>query len=325
MNYRLEREHMLPMDCNALESLGREHVIRAREQLEEEAKALDPGKPWRQQITEAGENHPEPLRLREAYEAELQRARRFVESKGLVPLPAAPVEVIDTPVFERAIVPCASYLPPAPFDAEQTGYLYVTPIDLGRGRDEQLQRLNGHCYGGMPLIVAHESYPGHHVQISAANSRGSRLRRLAENNLMSEGWATYCEELMYEQGFFLDPVSRLFQLNDLLWRACRAVLDVTLQCGRMTEGEAAEYLVNEAMLDRPTAEAEVKRYVLTPTQPMSYLVGKTLILELRDEAKRRLGSRFDLNEFHAALLQGGTLPPALLREEIWDRLPAGKS
>ena len=112
--------------------------------------------------------------------------------------------------------------------------------------------------------------------------------------------------------------------NQRLFRACRAVLDVTLQCGRMTEGEAADYLVTEAMLDRPTAEAEIKRYVLTPTQPMSYLVGKTLLLELRDEAKRRLGPRFDLNEFHAALLQGGTLPPALLREEIWDRLPVGK-
>lgn len=320
MNFRLEREHMMSLDCTELEELGREQVAKARELLESEAKKLDAELTWQEQIEMARHKHPEALRLREAYEAEVDRARRFVEANGLVPGTVAPVEVIDTPLFERAIVPYASYLPPAPFDGEQTGYLYVTPIDLGRSREEQDERLRGHNYGAMPLIVAHEAFPGHHVQTCIANSRGSRLRRLAENDLFSEGWAMYCEELMYKQGFFLDPVSRLFQLQDLLWRACRVVLDVSLHCGKMTEAEAQEYLVTEAMLDRSTAEAEVKRYVLTPTQPMSYLVGMTLLVELREEARVRLGDRFDLAEFHTALLEGGTLPPALVREELWERL-----
>lgn len=320
MNFRLEREHMLSMDCEALEALGREQVVNARAMLESEAKELDAARTWQEQIEDARGTHPEPLRLREAYEAEVERARRFVEERGLVPLPDAPVEVIDTPVFERAIVPYASYLPPAPFDAEQTGYLYVTPIELGRSREDQEERLRGHNYGGMPLIVAHESFPGHHLQTCIANNRGSRLRRLAESDLFSEGWAMYCEELMYTQGFFLDPVSRLFQLQDLLWRACRVVLDIALHCGKMTLAQAQDYLVREAALDEATAEAEVKRYLLTPTQPMSYLVGATLLVEIREEARRKLGDRFDLSEFHAALLEGGTLPPALVREELWGRL-----
>jgi len=70
------------------------------------------------------------------------------------------------------------------------------------------------------------------------------------------------------------------------------------------------------------AESEVKRYTLTPTQPMSYLVGKKLIIELRDEARRRMGPGFDLHGFHAALLASGSLPPALIGQEIWARIGA---
>src|SRR5262249_26286679 len=123
-----------------------------------------------------------------------------------------------------------------------------------------------------------------------------------------------------EQGFYLDPMTRLHQLKDLLLRACRVVLDVALQTGAMTFMQGVEYLIETAMVERVNAMAEVRRYVLQPTQPMSYLVGKLEVLGIRDEARRRLGDRFDLHAFHAALLAGGTLPPALVREEIWDRL-----
>jgi uncharacterized protein (DUF885 family) len=68
------------------------------------------------------------------------------------------------------------------------------------------------------------------------------------------------------------------------------------------------------------ARSEVQRYCMTPTVPMSYLVGKLQILELRSEAQQRLGPRFLLHDFHAALLASGTIPPALVREELWPRL-----
>ena len=145
---------------------------------------------------------------------------------------------------------------------------------------------------------------------------GSRLRRLADSTLFAEGWALYSEELMYEQGFYLDPFIRLYQLKDLLWRACRVVLDVGLHTGKVTFMQAVDYLRDQAMIERVNAVAEVKRYTLTPTQPMSYLVGKLEILAMRKEAERRLGSRFDLYDFHAALLARGTVPPALVREEL---------
>ena len=125
---------------------------------------------------------------------------------------------------------------------------------------------------------------------------------------------------MYEQGFYLDPFIRLYQLKDLLWRACRVVLDVGLHTGKVTFMQAVDYLREQAMIERVNAVAEVKRYTLTPTQPMSYLVGKLEILAIRAETERRLGSRFDMHDFHAALLGRGTLPPALVREELAEAL-----
>jgi uncharacterized protein (DUF885 family) len=324
MNYKLAREHLLTLNCSDLEAMGREQVAAIHVQLEAEAERLAPGRSWREQIAQAKKHHPEPLRLREAYEAEVERARRFVTENHMAPMPDAPLEVVDTPLFERAVVPYATYLPPAAFDAERTGYLYITPMDTNRPPEEQELRLQGHNYGTLPLIVAHETYPGHHLQVGHAHAGGSRVRRIVESDLFAEGWALYCEELMYEHGFFLDPVSRLFQLKDLLWRACRVVLDVALHCGRMTIPQAVDYLCTEALLDRSAAESEVRRYALTPTQPLSYLVGKTLLLELRTEAARRLGDRFDLLDFHTALLRIGTLPPTLVREELWVYLNAGQ-
>jgi len=317
MNYKLEREHLLGMDCAALAALGAEQVAKTRALLEAEAKRVDPSRTWQELIADAKTRHPEGLTLKEAYQAETERAERFVLEQRVAPIARGTrLEVIDTPVFERAVVPYAAYLPPGPFDEDQTGFFYVTPVDTTRRKEEQQQQLEGHNYAGLSLTTVHEAYPGHHLQLGHANRAGSRLRRLADSNLCAEGWALYCEELMHERGFYLDPLTRLYQLKDLLWRACRVVLDVGLQTGKVTFMQAVDYLREQAMVERVNAVAEVKRYTLTPTQPMSYLVGKLEILAIRAETERRLGSRFDLHDFHAALLGRGTLPPALLREEL---------
>jgi len=320
MNYKLEREHLLPLDCTAVEAFGREHIERTRAQLEQEAKKLDPAKSWRELIEGVKRRHPEPAKLREAYVAEVERARRFVEEKHLAPIPKGRLEIVDTPVFERPTTPYAAYLGPAPFDEEATGYFFVTPVDPRRKKEEQEEQIRGHNYVSLSLTAIHEAWPGHHLQLFHAAVAGSRLRRLADSAVLAEGWALYCEELMYEQGFFVDPLTRLYQLKDLLWRACRVVIDVGLHTGTMSFEQAVEYLIEQALLERVNAETEVRRYVQTPTQPMSYLLGKHRLLEIREEVRTRLGSRFDLHGFHEALLGCGTVPPALARIELEEKL-----
>jgi uncharacterized protein (DUF885 family) len=121
---------------------------------------------------------------------------------------------------------------------------------------------------------------------------------------------------MWEQGYTDDLRVRLFQLKDLVWRAVRVIVDVGLHCKGMSFVEAVQWLVQEAHLERANAEAEVRRYTASPTQPLSYLTGKQAILQLREEVQRREGNQFSLRRFHDRLLQAGGLPMPLVRELV---------
>lgn len=322
MNFKLEREHMLPVGCAELEQVGRDHVTHTRTLLEQEARRLDPSRSWREQVAEARRRVPDAAWLREAYLSELDRARRFVVDHRVAPLPAHDrLEVLDTPVFERNLRPFAAYQGPAPFDPDAAGFFYVTPVDLRRSREDQAVQLGMHCLAAIPIIAVHEGYPGHHLQIGHANQAATRLRRIVHSDLVAEGWAFYCEEVMWQQGFYTgDPATRLVQLRDALFRACRVVLDIGLHTGRMTPPQAAQMLVDELDMDPDTAAREVRRYCLAPTQALSYLIGKLQILALRAEMEQQLGARFDLHDFHGAFLASGMLPTSLVRAEIGARL-----
>jgi uncharacterized protein (DUF885 family) len=224
--------------------------------------------------------------------------------------------IVETPAFDRSRVPYAAYLMPGAFDPQQRGFFYVTPVDVSKSPEEQEEQLRGHNTLSIPLTSLHEAYPGHHQQCCWANKAESRLRKLADSAVLAEGWALYCEELFHEQGYYENPLTRLYQLKDLAWRAARVVLDAQLHTGRIGVDDAVEFLVREAMLERPNAVAEVKRYALTPTQPMSYVVGKQELLRLRENVRRRLGERFDLHDFHGAVLRAGALPVGLVRDEV---------
>ena len=163
------------------------------------------------------------------------------------------------------------------------------------------------------MTALHEGYPGHHLQLSVANRIESLVRRQLGTTVFIEGWALYCEEMMEEEGFLADPRNVLFRLKDQLWRACRVVIDVGLHCSGMSFDEAVDMLVGVAKLERENAAAEVRRYTKTPTQPMSYLIGKKQILELREERRAAEGRRFNLKRFHDRLLSFGSIPVAMIR------------
>ena len=118
----------------------------------------------------------------------------------------------------------------------------------------------------------------------------------------------YSEQMMREQGFDATPAHRMALATDAIWRACRIILDIRLHRGEIGTAEATDFLIDHTGFERPNAEAEVQRYTLTPTYQLSYLLGKVLILRLREDERRRLGDRFSLREFHDALLWSGSIP-----------------
>jgi Uncharacterized protein conserved in bacteria len=160
----------------------------------------------------------------------------------------------------------------------------------------------------------HEAYPGHHLQLVSSNRATTLARRVAHipsgGNILVEGWAFYCEELMERQGFLADPAVRLMRLNDQVWRACRVVIDIELHLGVMDLPAAVDYLSAEAHMNRYEAELECRRYAGEPGQAMSYLLGKREVQRLAAVYRRQRGG--SLRDFHDGLLGWGCLPPAVI-------------
>jgi uncharacterized protein (DUF885 family) len=242
----------------------------------------------------------------------MEEARRFVQERGIATVYPEDVLIVEeTPAFMAPLIPFAALIPPAKFDKPQIGIYIVT-------RPKDPENLGKHLnYPSIRNTAVHEAFPGHFLQ-GAISNRGSVVRLFAEGTETIEGWAHYCEDLMWEKGFISDLETRLIQINDMIWRAVRIIVDVKLSRGEMTFEEAVEMLVKEAGMSREAAIAEVSRYTQTPGYPLSYLLGKHLILKLKEEVKQEMGDKFDEKFFHDTILENGYLPISMLRK-IFDQ------
>jgi uncharacterized protein (DUF885 family) len=319
-DFMLRTNHGLNYTADDLVAIGEQTLAETEQALAALSRDIAPGQEWWQIVKALKQEHPEAGGILDAYRAAMQRARDFTRERGLVTIPEGEdIQLIWTPPFQRATIPYAAYQSPPPFEKAQTGLFYVTPVNEQLPPEQQLQQLQGHCRYSIPVIALHEAYPGHHLQLVHANRTGSSIRRFLGTSVFVEGWALYCEEMMYEQGFYPDPRLRLMQLKDQVWRSCRVLIDVGLHTQGMTFDQAVDMLVNRAHLERVNAETEVKRYCSSPTQPMSYCIGKRQILALRRDYERQAGTQFNLREFHDRLLSYGSIPVELVRERMLSR------
>jgi Uncharacterized protein conserved in bacteria len=239
-----------------------------------------------------------------AYRDAMLRARAHLIEHDLVTVPDDErIDVIATPEYLRNVIPFAAYFEPAAFDREPKGIYVVTPSvsgDPGAMRE--------HNYASISNTSIHEAYPGHHLQLDTARRNRSLTRLLADAPEFVEGWGMYSELMMREHGFDADPAFRVALHTDAIWRACRIILDVRMHRGELTVQEATDFLVEHTSFERPNARAEVQWYTYRPTYPLSYLLGRTLLLGLRADEQRRRGDGFSLKTFHDTLLRNGSLP-----------------
>jgi uncharacterized protein (DUF885 family) len=117
-------------------------------------------------------------------------------------------------------------------------------------------------------------------------------------------------------GFYQDPYSDFGRLSTELWRAIRLVVDTGIHHKRWTREQAIDYFLQNGLLSRLDATKEVERYFNNPGQATSYMIGQLKIFELRDKARRALGSRFDIRDFHRAVLENGAVPLDVLEELV---------
>ncbi|MGB2698300.1 MAG: DUF885 domain-containing protein, partial [Candidatus Zixiibacteriota bacterium] len=316
-NFLLKTKHQLPYTADDLLLIGNRIIKDTQAEMRALARKIDPQKSWAGIHQDLRKKHPAKENLLGFYRKEVKRARKFVRKKDLVTIPKKEtLSVIETPIFNRHNIPLAAYMPPDRFEKRKRGFLWITPVNEKLPPEKQEQQLQGHSVYGIGVTSVHECYPGHHIQLTDSGKLKSKVRRQMGTPLFAEGWALYCEQMMYEQGFFKSPQTRLFQLKNQLLRACRVVIDASLNTGRMSFKQAVEMLVKIAKLDPIRAEGEIRFYCYMPTYPMSYNLGKLEILRLREDYKKAKGKVFNLKEFHDRLISYGSIPVQMIRERM---------
>jgi len=167
-------------------------------------------------------------------------------------------------------------------------------------------------------IAYHEGIPGHHLQLSLAQEMENlpEFRRHAGYTAFVEGWALYSERLGKEVGHYQDPYSDYGRLENEMWRAIRLVIDTGVHEKHWSRDQMVSYFHRYTAMDEPNIQSEVDRYIAWAGQALAYKLGQLEILKLREEARQKLGDKFDLRAFHDELLGNGALPLDVLDSEV---------
>ncbi|HTC85297.1 MAG TPA: DUF885 domain-containing protein [Candidatus Acidoferrum sp.] len=301
------------LDADAILQIGHEQLAANKAARIEAAREIDPTVGESVVIDRLKSEHPATFaEALDAYRDAMVRARTHVIEHDIATVPPDErIEVIETPDYLRNVIPFAAYFDAPKFDLHPTGIYVVTASVSGAAG-----AMREHSRSSISNTSIHEAYPGHHLQLSVAGKHPSLTRLTTEAPEFVEGWGMYSEQMMREQGFDDAPNFRLNMYTDAIWRACRIILDVRMHRGEIGVEEAVAWMVEQTSFEEPNARAEVLRYTYTPTYQLSYLLGKVLILQLRADEQRRLGSDFVLRDFHDTLLQNGSLPISFHRRVL---------
>jgi len=247
----------------------------------------------------------------------LRETTEFVRAKNFVTVPDEPLEVILMPEFQRgvAVAYCDS---PGPLDKGQRTFYAVSPIPAewtGAQVDSFLREYNTRSIANLTI---HEAMPGHYLQLAHSNRYPSVLRAMLGSGPFVEGWAVYSERVMQEQGFRGgDPLMQLVQLKWYLRSITNAIMDSAIHVDGMTQDEAMQLMVDTGFQEEREAAGKWVRAQLTSAQLSTYFVGYQEHADMRAEAERRAGAKFDIRAYHDQVLSYGSPPARLVRALVF--------
>ena len=228
--------------------------------------------------------------------------------------PKAKVVVERVPALSEKTSAFAHYTAP-PFDGSKPGVFYV---NLRKVEEIPKFAMRTHAY--------HEAVPGHHLQIAIAQElKGLPVfRSLIPFTAYAEGWALYAERLAWEAGYEKNPLDNLGRLQGEMFRAVRLVVDTGIHAKRWSREQAIAYMLANTGMAEVEVTAEIERYFVMPGQALAYKVGMLKILALREKARQSLGAKFDIRDFHDAVLKNGAMPLDVLERAIDEYVAAKK-
>ncbi len=253
------------------------------------------------------------------YQARIREIEEIIRREQIVTLPSRDMLVRLADEAESAAIPAPNMRPPRMIGNTGEKGTFVLPLRIP-GKAGERKQFDDFTYEAASwTLTAHEGRPGHELQFASVVERGVSIARalFAFNSVNVEGWGLYAEAELQPY----EPLEgQLVALQNRLMRAARAFLDPGLQLGTITREEAYRTLREDVVLSDAMATQEVQRYTfLAPGQATAYFVGYVRMLELRADAERQLGARFDRKSFNDFVLAQGLLTPALLRKAVMEQ------
>ena len=311
-NYYLKRVLLLPLDAGQIEMLGRAELARYRalESLLPDPSLADPDPTRSKNIP------PDQGSFLKAYESREQGMIKFLKDHQLVTLPdyLGAFQIRQLPEAFKPTSPGGFMNPPGVYDNDPTGFYFIPTYDP--------QSKNFYIRAAIEdprPILGHEGIPGHFLQLSIANHLSDEIRRQHEDGVFVEGWALYGEEMLMRTGLYPDNSAAQGQILRLSrYRSARIGVDVNLHTGRWSFEQAIKYFMEAGGLDREAAEGEAAGAASSPTQKISYIVGKWQIMNLLGRYREKQGANFRLGQFHDDLIKNGSLPLSIIEWILLD-------
>ncbi len=310
----------LGMTSEEIYQLGVKYLKELKKERARTATQISPGKSVKEVMKMIESNAPKSFEeALEATKEAMEEAKQFIIKNNIATVIEEDKLIVEeTPAFLAPLIPFAAIWMPSRFDKPMIGVYIVT-------RPKDVANLGRHLnYARIRNTAVHEAFPGHFLQ-GAISNRSSIIHMFAHATETVEGWAHYCEQMMTEHGYVTSLESRLIQIEDGIWRAARIIVDIKLSRGEMRFEEAVDMLMEEAGMSREGATAEVRRYTQSPSYPLSYLTGKHLILQLREEVRRKMERKYNERFFHDTITSNGHLPISLLREVFDQKIAVFKT
>ena len=324
----LEQGHCLPMDGDGIVAYAEAELAKAETYLADHAAEFQ-ATSWQDAVARLADLHPTPDGYYARFSELWQASRELVAEQQLLTWPDFPLAYQPRPAWSRAAAPYLYFLfyrAPAVWQRPPVHAYLLTPLDdLTPAEQEQQLRATNDSVIKLNHVVHHGGV-GHHVQNWHAYRAASRIGQIAAvdtasrialycGGTMAEGWSCYATRLMQEAGF-LTPLEAYAEQLARARMAARAVVDVRLHQGRMTLDEATAYYVQHSGMSQSASRAEAVKNSMFPGAAIIYLMGTDMIVDLREELKKRQGDAFALGSFHDNFLAYGSIPVALIRDAM---------
>jgi len=311
-NYYLNHVLLLPLNGSQVEMIGRAELARYRalEALLNDPKLADPD-PKR-----AAHIPPDQESFLKSYESREAEMISFLKEHNLITLPSylGQFQIRQLPEAFKPTSPGGFMNPPGVYDKDPTGFYFIPTYNP----ESKNFYIRAAIEDPRP-ILGHEGIPGHFLQLSVANHLSDEIRRQHEDSVFVEGWALYGEEMLMRTGLYANNSPAQGQILRLSrYRAARVGVDVNLHTGRWSFEQAVKYFMDAGGLDREAAEGEAAGAASSPTQKISYIIGKWQIMNLLGRYKDRQGESFRLGEFHDDLIKNGSLPLSVIEWILLD-------